>query len=54
MRSQASEIGRRRFWGFSGAQSGSAVRSVGDLPESAPNTLMKDYLFESALVKHLE
>jgi hypothetical protein len=50
MRGQASDMGRRRFWRFSGAQSGSAVRSVGDLPESAPTTLTKDYLFESALV----
>jgi hypothetical protein len=53
MRGQASDIGRRRFWRFSGPQSGSAVRSEGDLPESAPTTLMKDYLFESALVSHV-
>jgi hypothetical protein len=50
MRGQASDVGRRRFWQLSGAQSGSAVRSVGDLPESATTTLMKNYLIERALV----
>jgi hypothetical protein len=50
MRSEASDMRRCRFGRFSGAQSGSAVRGVGDLPESAPTTLIKNYLFESALV----
>jgi hypothetical protein len=45
-------MGRCRFGRFSGAQSGSAVRTVGDLPESAPTTLIKNYLFESALASH--
>jgi hypothetical protein len=50
MRGLASNIGRRRLGRFSGAQSGFAVRSVGDLPEAAPSALMNYYLFENALV----
>jgi hypothetical protein len=50
MRSRASDIGRRRFGRFSGAQSGSALRSVGDLTEMAPTALMKYHLFENALI----
>jgi hypothetical protein len=51
MRGPASNIGRRSFRRFSGAQSGFAVRSVGDLPEAAPPALMNYHLFESALVQ---
>jgi len=49
MHNRVSEIGRRRFGRFSGAQSGSAVLSGGDLLETAPTALAKYNSFETAL-----
>jgi len=50
MRFQMSDIGDHRFGRFSGAQSGYAVRSEGDLPEMARAAVVKYYSFEGALV----
>jgi hypothetical protein len=50
MRSRLSDMDRRRFEGISGAQSGSAVRSIGDLLETAPTAPVKYRMFESAMV----
>jgi hypothetical protein len=44
MRGQTSDIGRRRVGQFSGAQSGSAVRSGGELPETVPTAVVKHHL----------
>jgi hypothetical protein len=45
----AKDRGRRRFSWVSGAQSGSAVRSVGGPLETAPTAPVKYYMFGSAL-----
>jgi len=50
MRFQTKDVVDRRFGRVSGARSGCAVRSVGDLPETALTALTRYSSLESALV----